>query len=217
MPPKNNNPILYDSIAAEWDRTRRNPWSEFEFARELLTACQILDAGCGNGRFVGWLRTQNFRGEYRGVDVSKKLLAHARQNFPHEKFEFADLLNFRESEKFTAVVCIAVLHHFPTAADRLKILQNLHASLRPGGRIFLTMWNLWQLKYWKYFFKNFSRNLEIPFGTEKIPRQIFAFRKNELVRLLRRTGFHDIEVFYARGSSRSNFWNGKNLIALARK
>ncbi|MFA5351760.1 MAG: class I SAM-dependent methyltransferase [Candidatus Gracilibacteria bacterium] len=149
------NLIGYDSIAAQWDATRKSPWGEFDFAKHLFSAKSILDAGCGNGRLVSWLREGGFTGKYLGVDSSGELIQKAQQNFLAEKFLHADLLSFISTEKFSAVFCIAVLHHLPDAASRLQVLQNLYANLEAGGELFLTTWNLWQPRYYRYILKSF--------------------------------------------------------------
>ncbi len=214
---------LYDSIAKEWDSTRRNFWGEFEFARGLLGSKKILDAGCGNGRLVRWLRENGFEGDYFGVDNSKELLKFAKKNFPDERFEFHDLrgLTLKTSRRLMgdssdAIFCIAVLHHLHNSAERLKVLRNFHVSLRAGGKIFLTVWNLFQPRFFRHLFKNRSRNCEIEFAG-KGKRFVHAFTKRELKNLLKCAGFQKIEIFYAKHSQKTNFLRGRNLIAIAQK
>ena len=207
---------LYDSIAAEWDSTRKNAWREFEFARGLLGAEKILDAGCGNGRLVQWLRENGFEGDYLGVDNSAELLGKARENFPNESFEKVDLREYSQPDRFEAIACVAVLHHLESAENRLKVLQNLHTNLCSDGKIFLTTWNLFQARYWKYLLKARSRDCRIPFA-DRGERFVHAFTKSELRKLLRQAGFREIEVFYAKHSQKAGAFSGRNLIALAQK
>jgi SAM-dependent methyltransferase len=206
----------YDGFAKKWDAARKNSWGEFEFARELLRTKSIFDAGCGNGRLVKWLRENEFKGEYLGVDVSRELIELAKQNFPKEKFEIRDLLSFQASQKLDAICCVAVLHHLHSAEERLRVLENLHSSLNKDGKIFLTTWNLWQSRFWKFFFSQFSRDLRIPFAGKDF-RHVHAFTKNELRKLLQRAGFKNIKIFYAKHSVKSNFLFGRNLIVIAQK
>ena len=72
------NHANYDSVAQSWDATRKSAWGEFEFAKHLFSASSILDAGCGNGRLVNWLRGNNFTGSYLGIDNSKSLIQKAK-------------------------------------------------------------------------------------------------------------------------------------------
>ncbi|MCK5471774.1 class I SAM-dependent methyltransferase [Candidatus Gracilibacteria bacterium] len=206
---------LYDSIAKEWDCTRRNFWGEFEFARGFLNSKKILDAGCGNGRLVRWLRESGFSGEYLGVDNSKELLKLAKKNFPDERFELHNLRELTGSG-FDAIFCIAVLHHFRSKEERLRVLKNFHASTQRNGKIFITVWNLFQPRFFRHLFKSRSRDCEIEFA-KKGKRFIHAFSKRELKDLLKRAGFQKAEVFYARHSQRTNFFRGRNLIAIAQK
>jgi SAM-dependent methyltransferase len=208
---------FYDFNAEDWDRARRSSWGEFEFARQLLDFKKILDAGCGNGRLNFWFAKNNFAGDYLGVDSSKNLIALARKNFPDRKFEIQDLLELQKPDCADAVFCVAVLHHLHSFAEQKKVVQNLFQGLCPGGRIFLTVWNLWQPRFWRFHLaQKFSRNLKIPFA-QKGSRQVHAFRKNELKKILATAGFKNIKIFYARHSKKSNFLRGRNLIVLAEK
>lgn len=214
------NLASYDSVADAWDATRKSPWGEFDFAKHLFSAKSILDAGCGNGRLVSWLRSGGFTGKYLGVDASVELIAKAKQNFPAEKFLHADLQDFVSAQKFSAVFCIAVLHHLPDAASRLQVLQNLYANLETGGELFLTTWNLWQPRYYRYILKSFFtgnyRNCHLPFFG-KGNRLIHAFTASELIQLLEKAGFRSIRVFPAYNGKRARIWQARNLITLAKK
>ncbi|MFH0776922.1 MAG: methyltransferase domain-containing protein [Patescibacteria group bacterium] len=207
---------FYDFNAKNWDASRQNAWGEFEFAKDLLRSKKILDAGCGNGRLNFWLQKNKFRGAYFGFDSSKKLIALAKKNFPRQKFATQNILDLQQKNTADAVFCIAVLHHLENSADQKKALQNLHDSLRPGGKIFLTTWNLWQPRFWKYFLVQKSRELEIPFAG-KSARRVYAFTKSELRELFASAGFKKIRILYARHAQKSNFLRGRNLIVLAEK
>ncbi len=218
----------YDTIADEWDRTRQNSWGEFEFLGELLEQShsdkniKILDAGCGNGRLIKWLDTKlNKNGyEYLGVDSSSELLKKAQTSFPARKFQQADLTEFRAKAKYDAVACIAVLHHLPSRTDRLKVLQNLYTSLENGGRLFLTVWNLWQLRYLKFTLKSYlvgtPRECRIPFAG-RVERYVYAFTASELMQLFDEVGFSRVEVFPAARENKTGVFTGRNLIVRAIK
>ena len=114
----------YNNFAKEWDQTRKHAWGEFEFAQKLLPANNILDAGCGNGRLVNWLRQNKFTGKYLGIDISSKLIKIAKKNFPKEKFEIADLRNFQQAKQFDTIFSIATLHHITNPSEQKQVLKN---------------------------------------------------------------------------------------------
>jgi len=215
----------YDAIVADWDQSRQAAWGEFAFLASLLGNTKqphILDAGCGNGRLVKWLDEQlgKYNYSYLGVDGSAGLLARARVNFPKQAFQQADLAVFQTDTKCNLIACIAVLHHLPSAEDRLKVLQNLHASLADGGQIFLTAWNLWQPRYFKYVLESYlvgtPRDCKIPFQN-KIDRFVHACTASELLSLAEQAGFSHIEVFPAAHGERVSWWRARNLVMLATK
>jgi len=83
--------------------------------------------------------------DYSGVDVSEKLIKIAKERYPEAKFQTADALNLPFSDNcFDKVLCVAVLHHIPSAGLRNQFLNEAIRVLRPNGLLILTVWNLWQ-------------------------------------------------------------------------
>ena len=99
------NRDFYAAVAVEFDRTRLNlPPGIVELVRQVngmglsgSSAClQVLDAGCGNGRFAWALEEAGIACDYVGVDNDPRLLALAREHtstLAHVKTRFvqADL------------------------------------------------------------------------------------------------------------------------------
>jgi 2-polyprenyl-3-methyl-5-hydroxy-6-metoxy-1,4-benzoquinol methylase len=60
------------------------------------------------------------------------------------RFEQADLLtstwNQATGGPAEAVVCLAVLHHIPTAASRATLLRQAAVQLAPGGQLIVSTW-----------------------------------------------------------------------------
>lgn len=223
----------YDSIADEWDRTRRKSWGEFAFLSALIKSrgvheltkradqrVKILDAGCGNGRLVNFLDVElaGMYG-YLGVDVSSELLKKAQSHFPDVAFAQHDLVHFCQEQEFDVVASVAVLHHLPRA-NRLQVLKNFYHSLTPGGQLFLTCWNLWQPRYISFVAKSYlastPRECQIPFAGH-VERYVHAFTAGEITALLETAGFREIDVFYSDGAHKSNIVSGKNIVAIAKK
>jgi alkylated DNA repair protein alkB family protein 8 len=158
----------YNTIAADFSATRAFVWNELKpFADLVKPGHTVLDVGCGNGRLYQLLKDKNV--SYLGIDSSEKLIElarkkwngsqvqvseahiHDREKVPQggPQFEVGDILTMQYQKQFDVVFCIAVLHHIPSFALRAKALHNLFQALKPGGTLVLTVWNLWQPRFWR--------------------------------------------------------------------
>jgi ubiquinone/menaquinone biosynthesis C-methylase UbiE len=98
----------------------------------------ILDAGCGNGRYLRLLLKQaDPDAVLVGCDLSAGMLQRAKQRLKSDRpvFLSADLTRLPYSDGyFDAAVCGWVLEHLP---DPLVGLTELARVLRPGGKLLL--------------------------------------------------------------------------------
>jgi demethylmenaquinone methyltransferase/2-methoxy-6-polyprenyl-1,4-benzoquinol methylase len=124
---------LYDPVTAPFlDPVRR-------LAREVLLgrgARRVLDACCGTGRLVRWLRAADMAAF--GVDASPAMLARARRpradRPPLARMDVRRLA-FADAAFDAAVICFAL--HENTEADRLAMGRELLRVVRPGGHLLL--------------------------------------------------------------------------------
>jgi len=96
----------------------------------------ILDLCCGPGRHSVELASRGFN--VTGVDRTRDYLADARKLARKRKidavFVLADMRRFRRPRAFdSAINMFTAFGYFRNKADDLRVLKNLHASLRPGG------------------------------------------------------------------------------------
>ena len=185
----------YSKIAEEFDATRDHPWSEFDIflnQMDFEEEQKLLDVGCGNGRLLDFFKDQPI--DYTGLDNNKKLLAIARKTRKQENkkiiFKYGDILKLPfPTNTFDTVWCIAVLHHIPTEELQLKALKEMLRVLKHKGKLMLTVWNLWQLKYLKYIDEK-THDSFIPWGADKkTTRYYHAFTSPEMRKLLKKSGF----------------------------
>jgi SAM-dependent methyltransferase len=191
----------YQSIAEDFSETRKHHWPEFEFFSEYIpNDCKLLDLGCGNGRFFGYLKDHQKIIDYTGVDFTKGLLDIAKKKYPQQEFIEQDMTTLDLERKFDRIISVASFHHIPTRALRQKTLRLISKHLEDDGILLLSVWNLWQKKYFMEhvkawirslvsFFRNDPKDLFIPFGKKKIMRYYHAFIPMELKRLLQKSGF----------------------------
>ena len=206
------------------------------FLKKVKEKERFLDLGCGNGRV--FLALKDKKVDYIGVDFSKELIAQAQKRFPEAKFILADLTE--ESlwkklgkEKFDKVFLVAVLHHFPTPLLQEQLLKRINIVLKEDGQLFLTVWNLWQKKFWQEHFKQLGKKiisgfklkwLWVPYrlsdGREvkrEVYRFCYAFSKKELKNLLEGAGFKIEALYFSRKGKEVNWFKGFNLCVKARK
>jgi ubiquinone/menaquinone biosynthesis C-methylase UbiE len=211
----------YDSIAKEFSDSRVFLWEELNpFIKYIEPGNKVLDLGCGNGRLFGLLREKNI--DYKGVDSSEELIKIAEEKYPEETFRFSvsEGLNLSFGDhSFDKIYCIAVLHHIPSDAFRLKFLKEARRVLKQKGLLILTVWNLRDKKetFWfllKYTILRFfgkskldPNDIFYPWkgsqGKKKIERYFHCFDKKELQDLAKKSGFHVRDAgFIARGKNK---------------
>lgn len=96
----------------------------------------ILDAGCGDGRFLYEIRDEPV--VRIGIDCSERALAFARIFNPTMTFVRADLRTFDHVYRFDAIVMLEVLEHF-TPDDAQIVLEKLANHLKPGGKLIVSV------------------------------------------------------------------------------
>lgn len=225
----------YNEIAEEFSDTRQTSWEEFDFFSPYLKpGAEIVDLGCGNGRILKFLAKKTagwdqpaFR--YIGIDNSQKLLEKALQINPQQTFIFGDQLEIPIAEnKVDLLFSIAAFHHLPSQRLQQQALLEMKRTLKKDGILIMTVWNLWQKKYWSPILKAILRSifslgfyhpgdLFIPWGQQKIPRYYHAFTPGELEKLLLKTGFEIMELFCAKRGKKVPFKQSQNICIIAKK
>lgn len=102
----------------------------------------VLDLCCGPGRFSTALAARGF--DVTGVDRTAFLLAKARQRARQEKLRVewvqSDMRDFRRANTYDFVLSMFTsFGYFDKAADDLRVLKNIFASLRAGGSLIMDL------------------------------------------------------------------------------
>jgi len=149
-----------------------------------------------------------------GLDFSPSLLRLGRasvpEGFPSVHWVEADASALPvKSGSFDAVLCIAVLHHLPTRADRIETLREVRRALIPGGRALFSAWALDQPRFRDVAESQRDRppesrgDVEVPWampdGTH-IPRFYHLFQEGEMEGLIIESGLHGETFFRASGN-----------------
>ncbi|MCG8458692.1 MAG: class I SAM-dependent methyltransferase [Holophagales bacterium] len=170
------NRRFYRRRAEAFARTRSRPWPGFARVISSLAAraepglgkpLQVLDLGCGNGRFgitlaseagrLPPLRDRALR--YLGADAEPALLEEARAaldplvregSLDRAELCTVDLGQGAEAiravggadRRFELIVLLGVLHHLPGRTFRRRALEALAGRLAPGGLLAASWWML---------------------------------------------------------------------------
>ncbi|XP_050213530.1 tRNA (carboxymethyluridine(34)-5-O)-methyltransferase [Mercurialis annua] len=127
---------VYDAIAPHFSSTRFAKWPKVAtFLNSLPSGSLILDAGCGNGKYLGL----NPNCYFIGCDISASLIKICAER-GHEVF-VGDAVNLAYRTGFAdAAISIAVLHHLSTESRRKKAIEELVRVVRKGGLVLITVW-----------------------------------------------------------------------------
>ena len=184
------NRETFDSIAASWYRTRHWPLlrTEIEEVSRRWRSGRVANLGCGHGS--DFLPLKGGFDLY-GLDFSRQMLLHgckftARHGMQASLIQ-GDLvaLPFRDGS-FDYAIAVASYHHVEGEDAREQAFAELHRILRPGGEVFLSVWNHLQPRFWFT-----PRDQQVPWRTEgKVLNRYYHFyRHGELGGLLKRAGF----------------------------
>lgn len=96
---------------------------------------EILDVGCGDGRFISEISSYGFE-RLKGIDISKKAIDFAKAFNPSLDFQVADITQMYE--KWKAITCIECLEHIPDSMLS-RFIIGLESNLAEGGRLYITV------------------------------------------------------------------------------
>ena len=105
--------------------------------RGVLPGSELLDAGCGTGRYAIELARRGYI--VHGIDSSPELIDVARRSGearPSVSFEVGNILE-RPTGQYDAVLCRGVLNDFVGDADRAAVFAAFADMIRPAGTLIL--------------------------------------------------------------------------------
>jgi SAM-dependent methyltransferase len=122
----------------------------------------VLDVGCGDGRFCFELRNEikNNQIHYTGIDYSERAIGYAIAFNPYGQFHCISAKDFSinysgsDQKKYDAIILIESLEHFiPETIP--EFLQDIERLLKPNGRLIITVPHA-NLKLTKKHYQHFT-------------------------------------------------------------
>jgi SAM-dependent methyltransferase len=174
---------LYDHYFACQDYQRRYPAPNaatlaFLFAHGAGSARQILDFGCGNGRYALALLQQT-KACVTGYDISLAALGAFKGLLDSTRFGSRATLLTGEldvldpAKKFDLVLLLfGVLSHVGGQTARVKVLQHLRSTMAPQGRLVLSVPSRWRRRPFELLQAWFKRTTGRAKGVQVEPGNI---------------------------------------------
>lgn len=143
---------------------------------------QILDLGCGDGSLsIPFVEDAS---KLTLVDISLRMLEHARNLIPNRFIEKVDLINKPLSDlnpvtTYDVVLCLGLLAHVPSIDDAIKLIAQ---CIKPGGKVVIEFTPnpnpLGKILFPYYWLRRKLSNVPDGYSTNKIPlAQLMAIFK----------------------------------------
>jgi SAM-dependent methyltransferase len=150
-------------------------FAETGWDKEDLSGQNILEVGCGAGRFTQVV-LKHTKANLYSVDLSDAVEANYRNNGHYgERLKLFQAsiyeMPFADNE-FDKVFCLGVLQHTP---DFRKSIFSLAAKVKPGGELvvdFYPVTGWWTKIHAKYIFRPFTRKMDNQKLLRKIDRNV---------------------------------------------
>lgn len=222
------NRQFYETTAVDFDQTRGRAWAGWlKLADYLEAPLSVLDVGCGNGRF-GFFLAETLDGQidYHGMDSNAQLLQYAKNtlepvsNIKTTLTEQDIITEPIQEEQYDLVVLFGVIHHVPSAENRLKFMQNLAQHVKSGGLLCFAAWRFYEYERFKERLVDWDENIAVEKHDylldwrrgERALRYCHYVDDAEHQELIAATGFTEIITYRADGSN-----NTMNCYSVLRK
>ncbi len=124
------------SLPTMTEASLRNDPRWREIRQRLAPGASVIDAGCGLGAWVRFLRERGFDAE--GVDYSEEMCGRLRREVPEITWSVADVRKLPHADSSRdAIVSWGVIEHEEEGPD--AAMREFFRVVRPGGWIFVTV------------------------------------------------------------------------------
>lgn len=230
---------FYTSVGGAFSKTRQAPWTGWQnilitILPELnkLSKINILDVGCGNGRFCTFIHKSIGNSfYYTGIDSNDQLLQQTKAVLDKsntsgktiklniiESLLANNLSDTTKATAYTIVSCFGVFHHVPSQELRIKLLQFLEQSTVRNGFVIISLWQFAKLERYANKFLDPQKfgidaaQLEVGdyllgWDTVNVARYCHSFSQIDIAELIAATNLQLIQQFTADGKEgRSNIY-----------
>ena len=190
----------YEEIANRFSATRSGYyWTEISNFLKLLPKHSIvLDAGCGNGRYIDFSAKAKLNLEILGFDFCE-----ASGKICSERGFDIQIANTKKipyrNNCCDASISVAVIHHLESIESRLGACMELKRVTKPNGLIFIQVWAADVPKNKKFIKINDNNDYYVTWyinKTKKVKRYYHLFEMNECKELVEQSGIIVKDILY---------------------
>ena len=129
---------IYKHIADHFDDTRFCHWNAVkDFLNNIPTKSIVLDAGCGNGKYISVRKDIIFL----CFDITKELLNIAANKYSKPDFIVCSCENIPIKDNCVDyAISIAVIHHLDSYDKRKQACLNILNKVKQNGEVLITFW-----------------------------------------------------------------------------
>ena len=135
---------------------------------KLNTGNSLLDVMCGYGRHSLELARKGIK--VTAVDNLPDYIHEIKEKAAAGKLEIEclceDALEMQLDKQYDAVICMGNSLQFFNEEDTLRLLSNISAHLKPGGKFFINTWSIAEIAMKDFKDKSWSRIGELLFLTD---------------------------------------------------
>jgi len=130
---------FYDAVYA---RVRDGVDNDYYLGKMAGASGPVLEVGVGTGRLFCEARRRGT--DVWGIDLSPAMIERLRSKLPpedHARVWVDEAVTMRTDRRFTlALAPFRVLSHVPAVEDQIRLLDNLHDHLLPGGTLIFDLY-----------------------------------------------------------------------------
>ncbi|MFH1235451.1 MAG: class I SAM-dependent methyltransferase [Parcubacteria group bacterium] len=129
-------------------------------SKSNFTLKHALDIGCGTGKYLKLLQAGGFKTD--GIDSSEAALEMTKKALGDDSAVFCvNMFDFEiPKNTYDLILSVSTIHH-GTKGQVQKLVERIHGALVPGGKIFITVPDIENIKKWN----TFKDHAEIADGT----------------------------------------------------
>lgn len=102
----------------------------------IFDGAEVLDAGCGKGEFISYLKKRKTKCKITGIDISKIAVNDAKKKYPTCNFLHMNVYNISKYfNNFDFVISFEIIEHLSTPN---LFIEAAHNVLKPGGFLIIT-------------------------------------------------------------------------------